>query len=237
MSDVIRVLAKQRSNTATGREIRRLVGQRGSIDALQEDCNAIAAHSGDNYLPLLWPYYKSHRPTLLRMVRILNLKSTAEDRSLIDALELILAQERQRGDWLDGPMDLSFTTHLWRKTLTQRTEDGEERIYRRHFEVCVFSALANELKSVDVAVPGAEDYADQSEQLLSWEECEPQVAAYCAEFGLPADPITFFNTLQSRLMQVAEQTDQEYVDNGQVVIDDQSMPVLKRSKAKEMSRP
>lgn len=70
---------------------------------------------------------------------------------------------------------------------------------------------------------------------MSWEECEPQVAAYCAEFGLPADPITFVNTLQSRLMQVAEQTDQEYVDNGQVVIDDQGMPVLKRSKAKEMS--
>lgn len=211
MSDVIRVLAEQRSDTAAGREIRRLVGQRGSIDTLQEDCNAIAAHSGDNYLPLLWPYYKSHRPTLLRMVRILNLKSTTEDRSLIDALELILAQERQRGDWLDGPMDLSFTTHLWRKTLTQRTEDGEERIHRRHFEVCVFSALANELKSGDVAVPGSEEYADQGEQLLSWEECEPQVAAYCAEFGLPADPITFVNTLQSRLMQVAEQTDQEYV--------------------------
>ncbi|KZC17504.1 MULTISPECIES: Tn3 family transposase [unclassified Rhodanobacter] len=235
MSDVIRVLAEQRSDTAAGREIRRLVGQRGSIDTLQEDCNAIAAHSGDNYLPLLWPYYKSHRPTLLRMVRILNLKSTTEDRSLIDALELILAQERQRGDWLDGPMDLSFTTHLWRKTLTQRTEDGEERIHRRHFEVCVFSALANELKSGDAAVPGSEEYADQGEQLLSWEECEPQVAAYCAEFGLPADPITFVNTLQSRLMQVAEQTDQEYVDNGQVVIDDQGMPVLKRSKAKEMS--
>lgn len=235
MSDVIRVLAEQRSDTTAGREIRRLVGQRGSIDALQEDCNAIAAHSGDNYLPLLWPYYKSHRPTLLRMVRMLDLKTTTEDRSLIDALELILAQERLRGDWLDGPVDLSFTTHLWRKTLIHRTEDGEERIHRRHFEVCVFSALANELKSGDVAVPGSEAYADQGEQLLSWEECEPQVAAFCEQIGLPADPITFVNRLQSRLMEVAEQTDQEYVDNGQVVIDDQGMPVLKRNKAKEMS--
>lgn len=235
MSDVIRVLAEQHSDTAAGREIRRLVAQRGSIDVLQEDCNAIAAHSGDNYLPLLWPYYRSHRPTLLRMARLLDLRSTTEDRSLIDALELILAQERQRGDWLDGPVDLSFTTQLWRKTLTHHAEDGEERIHRRHFEVCVFSALANELKSGDVAVPGSEAYADQGEQLLSWEECEPQVEAYCRQIGLPADPVRFVNALQSRLMQVAEQTDQEYVDNGQVVIDDQGMPVLKRYKAKDMS--
>lgn len=235
MSDVIRVLAEQHSDTAAGREIRRLVAQRGSIDTLQEDCNAIAAHSGDNYLPLLWPYYRSHRPTLLRMAHLLDLRSTTEDHSLTDALELVLAQERQRGDWLDGPVDLSFTTQLWRKTLTHRTEDGEERIHRRHFEVCVFSALANELKSGDVAVPGSEAYADQGEQLLSWEECEPQVEAYCRQIGLPADPVRFVNALQSRLMQVAEQTDQEYVDNGQVVIDDQGMPVLKRYKAKDMS--
>ena len=32
-----------------------------------------AAHSGDNHLPLLWPFYKSHRATILRMVRMLDL--------------------------------------------------------------------------------------------------------------------------------------------------------------------
>ena len=235
MSDVIRVLGECANDAVAGREIRRLVSQRGNIDALQEDCNAIAAHSGDNYLPLLWPYYKSHRPTLLRMARLLDLKSTTEDRSLIDALELILAHERQRADWLEATMDLSFTTKLWRKTLLHRTEDGQERVYRRHFEVCVFSALANELRSGDVAVRGSEAFADQGEQLLSWDECEPQVEAYCKEFDLPADAVSFVNALQSRLLELAEQTDQAYVDNGQVVIDEQGMPVLKRSKAKGMS--
>lgn len=235
MSDVIRVLAEQKNDAAAGREIRRLVGQRGSIDALQEDCDAIAAHSGDNYLPLLWPYYKSHRATLFRMVRVLDPKSTTEDRSLIDAVELILARERQRGDWLDADVDLSFTTQLWRKTLIHRSEDGQEHIHRRHFEVCVFSALANELKSGDVAVPGSEAYADQGQQLLSWEECEPQVESYCQQIGLPSNPDNFVDALRSRLMDVAEQTDQEYVDNGQVVIDERGMPVLKRYKAKEMT--
>lgn len=236
MSDVIRVLGQHPSDTAAGREIRRLVSARGGAAALQEDCVAIAAHSGDNYLPLLWPYYKSHRPTILRMVRMLDLSSTTEDRSLIDALELVLAQERSRGDWLEEPVDLAFTTQLWRKTLMHRTESGEERIHRRHFEVCVFSALANELKSGDVAVRGSETYADYGEQLLTWEECEPLLQDYCQQLSLPATAVGFVNGLQSRLTQLAELTDEGYPDNGQVVIDEQGFPVLKRSKAKDMTR-
>jgi len=37
----------------------------------------------------------------------------------------------------------------------------------------VFSSLANELKSGDVAVRGSETYADYRQQLLPWEQCEP----------------------------------------------------------------
>src|SRR5574338_1419744 len=75
MSDVIRVLDEHKSDTEAGREIRRLVIARGGTDTLQEDCLAIAAHSGDNYLPLLLPHYKSHRPIILRMGRLLRLHS------------------------------------------------------------------------------------------------------------------------------------------------------------------
>lgn len=109
------------------------------MQTLQADCNAIAAHSGDNHLPLLWPFYKSHRATILRMVRVLDFGIDLEDRSLIDAIELILTQERARGNWLDESVDLAFTTQLWRKTIVHRTEQGEERIHRRLFEVTACS--------------------------------------------------------------------------------------------------
>ncbi|MFB0482358.1 Tn3 family transposase [Xanthomonas euvesicatoria] len=235
MSDVVRVLDHHRGDTEAGREIRRLVNAHGGVQTLQADCNAIAAHSGDNHLPLLWPFYKSHRSTILRMVRRLDLASTTEDRSLIDAIELILTQERTRSDWLDEAVDLAFTTQLWRKTIVHRTERGEERIHRRLFEVCVFSSLANELKSGDVAVRGSETYADYREQLLPWEQCEPLLEDYCKHVVLPATAVGFVNALQSRLTQVAELTDQGYLENGQVVIGEDGIPVLKRSKAKEMS--
>ncbi|MFW9500539.1 Tn3 family transposase, partial [Xanthomonas euvesicatoria pv. euvesicatoria] len=129
----------------------------------------------------------------------------------------------------------AFTTQLWRKTIVHRTERGEERIHRRLFEVCVFSSLANELKSGDVAVRGSETYADYREQLLPWEQCEPLLEDYCKHVVLPATAVGFVNALQSRLTQVAELTDQGYLENGQVVIGEDGIPVLKRSKAKEMS--
>ncbi|WP_049444030.1 Tn3 family transposase, partial [Stenotrophomonas maltophilia] len=235
MSDVIQVLDRHPGDTDAGREIRRLVSTRGGVQTLQADCDAIAAHSGDNHLPLLWPFYKSHRATILRMVRMLDLESTTEDRSLINAIELILSQERARGDWLDEPVDLAFTTQLWRKTITHRTEQGEERIRRRLFEVCVFSSLANELKSGDVAVRGSETYADYREQLLPWEQCEPLLDDYCRQVGLPTSAVGFVNALQSKLIQVADLTDQGYLENGQVIIGDDGLPVLKRHKAKDMS--
>jgi len=57
---------------------------------------------------------------------------------------------------------------------------------RPHLEVCIFTYKAAELKTGDACVVGAETYADFREQLLSWEDCEPQVEAYCQELSIPA---------------------------------------------------
>ena len=236
MSDVIRVLATHTSDTDAGREIRQLVISRGGVRVLQDDCSAVNAYSGDNYLPLLWAFYRSHRAAILKMVRSLDLVTTTEDTALVDAIQVVLEHERARGDWLDQSVDLSFTSQLWRSTLIHRAENGEERIHRRHFEVCVFSALANELKSGDIAVRGSDAYADYREHLLPWEECEPRVADYCKQLNLPATAVEFVDALQARLTHVGELTDQGYMENSQVAIDEQGLPVLKRSRAKEMTR-
>jgi hypothetical protein len=44
---------------------------------------------------------------------------------------------------------------------------------RRHLKVCVFSSLAAELRSDDVAVAGSDSYGNLHDQLMSWEECRP----------------------------------------------------------------
>jgi len=42
---------------------------------------------------------------------------------------------------------------------------------RRHLEACVLTYLAEELRTGDIAVVGAQAYADWAEQLLSPAEC------------------------------------------------------------------
>jgi hypothetical protein len=105
-------------------------------------CDAITAYSGDNHLPLLWRFYRSHRAVLFRLARTVTFDATTTDRALAKALQILLAHEDANGDWLpaDVEVDLSFASEQWKRTVLARV-DGRRRIARRHFEVCVFSNL------------------------------------------------------------------------------------------------
>lgn len=230
LADVIQVLETQPADAEAGRSIRSLLSNRGGAQALQEDCTAINAFSGDNYL--LWRFYRSHRPTLFRMVHLLTMTSTSEDQSLMQALEVLLAHENRKGAWIDEAVDLSFTNERWKRTVLVKT-DGGERISRPHFEVCVFSALAAEIKSGDVSILGSEAYADYREQLLSWEDCEPLVADYCAQLGFSADAAGFAHSLRTGLTEVAATVDACFPENKSLGIDEAGLPVLKRGTPRE----
>jgi hypothetical protein len=78
------------------------------------------------------------------MARTLHFEATTQERTVLQALEILLAHEDARGDWLPNSekVDLSFASEQWQHTVLARTNKGQH-IARRHFEVCVFSNLAN----------------------------------------------------------------------------------------------
>lgn len=232
LADVIQVLETQSADEAAGKTIRSLLTTRGGTQALQDDCAAINAFSGDNYFPLLWRFYRSHRSTLFRMVHLLTMTSTSEDRSLMQALDVLLDHENRKVAWVEEAVDFSFTNERWKRTVLVKTDSGE-RISRQHFEVCVFSALAAEIKSGDVSIQGSEAYADYREQLLPWEECEPMVADYCQQLGFPDDPRAFVSSLRDSLTQAAAEVDAGFPDNKALGLDESGLPVLKRSAPRE----
>jgi hypothetical protein len=67
----------------------------------------ISAYYGDNYYPLMWRFYRSHRSTLLRLAHTLRLVSTVRDTSAIDPLELVLADEGRTGDYQSATVNLA----------------------------------------------------------------------------------------------------------------------------------
>ncbi|MER8105793.1 hypothetical protein [Kitasatospora sp. NPDC094016] len=69
--------------------------------------------------------------------------------------------------------------------MVDRTRPGQ--FVRRHFEAMVFTYLAEELRTGDVAVAGSKEYGDWSKQLLAWEIVEEKLPAYLVEIGLAED--------------------------------------------------
>jgi hypothetical protein len=119
-----------------------------------------------------------------------------------DALEHALAHQHLTRDRIPDhqhgrPVDLSFASDHWQRLIRSRKHSG--RLDRRHFEACVFTYLAEQLRTGDVAVNGSEAYANWAAKLMSWEECEPLLGEFCAEAGLPATAAEFVDSVRSRL--------------------------------------
>lgn len=204
------------------------------LETLIEECESVSAVHTDNYFPLLWKFYRSHRGTLFRLIKSLSFVSTSQDQSLITALEFLIENESRRGDYLEQAVDLSFAAEKWHKIILNKIS-GESFYDRKHFEVCVFSSLMSELKSGDIAIEGSEEYADYREQLLAWEECEPLVEEYCREVELPSTANSFIIKLKNELAQTAETVDRGFPRNDAFSFNAKGELVLKKSAGKDSS--
>lgn len=205
----------------------------GGVAQVSAEHAEISAHHGNNYMPLLADRFRSHRKALFDLADTIEFEPTSADSSVLDALQFIRNNRNLTRTYIndrheDGrPVDVSFCSQNWIKTI--RTRDQPGRLARRHLEVCVFSYLASELRTGDIAVVGADSYANFFDQLLSPDEVEPLIADYCSEVGLPDTPAGFRAEIENRLRRTAATVDDGYPSNADLVIDpDTGHPVLKR---------
>ncbi|WP_237737143.1 Tn3 family transposase [Rhodococcus sp. 21391] len=225
-----------------GRLLLKTLNAAGGLEQLSAAHEAVSAHHGNNYVPLLERFYRSHRPALFTLADALDMVPTTADRSVLDAVEFIRANRHRRGDWIeettthsrDGQQHTvtvdvdTFASVMWRKVL----RDGKNRpgmLSRRHLEVCVFSHLAAELRSGDVAVVGSDSYADLGAQLMSWDECAPLAAQFCEQAGIPAEAPALVDFYRRQLTGTAAAVDAGYPANTDLVLED-GKPTLKRRK-------
>jgi len=234
LAGVIEAVRTQEPAAEKIRLIESVFAERGGIDRLDADCVAVQAWSNNNYFPLLMPPYKRYRYLLFRLAGALQLVSTTQDRSLLNALAVVRANQETRAGWAPaGEIDLSFTSDSRWLKLVLRERDGRREVHRRNLEICVFTHLALALKTCDVAVIGSEQYADYRKQLLPWDQCEPLLDGYCAKLGLPRTAKEFVQQLRTELRETAATVDASFPDNTALTIGDDGEPVLKRPSAKK----
>lgn len=194
-----------------------------SADHVVTACDAYLAYSGNNYYPFMWGCYRTHRPTLFRILTMLTFESTSQNSDFLAALAFLQANEQSKGDWLmvyhDVQTDqgmryvpiipLTWVPEGWWRLLTDQhtTTPPPHRVRRRHFEVCVFAHLMAELKSGDIAIIGSDAYADYRTQLIDWAEYDQTVADYGQMLGFPIDGPAFTAHVQAQLRQQAQETD------------------------------
>jgi hypothetical protein len=230
---------------------RAAVTNAGGFVAQYNDIDKVTAHHGDNHVPLLARHFRNDRAAMLAMVGALGLQATSADRSVLDLLEHVRTHAALTRDYVPDHVmvideagtplfdehgkprvrvfDTSFASENWNKAIRDRAHPG--MFVRRHLEACVLTYLAEELRTGDVAVDGAQSYASWADQLISPERCAQLLPTFCAEVGLPQTAAGFREALQSKLTAQCAATDTGYPDNADLVIDDAGRPSLKQYRA------
>lgn len=240
LAQVVRQSLNSNDPGVLGQSVATLIEKRGGTLTLLEQCEELVAYHQNNYLPFLWKFYRSHRAAIFKLVASLDFIPTGENETLLLALKYLLAHQNETALYLPLPdvaeLDLTFASNDWLKLIVTH-EQEKLVISRRNLEVAIFSYLATDLKTGDLAVSDAEQYADYRNQLLSWEECKPLLADFCAKTGLPSSGKELVTRLKTGLQATARQVDLAFTTNAQVEIDPKrGQPVLKKVPAKPRSR-
>jgi hypothetical protein len=115
LTNVLEVFSEPLPDSQAVAQIKDIFQPQGGVESLRDECEAVNAYKGNNHLPLLWRFYKSHRSSFFRVINALKLASTISDERLIKALEFLLQNAHRRGALLTAEVDLSFASETWRK--------------------------------------------------------------------------------------------------------------------------
>ena len=216
------------SDQAFGQYVRQILQTYGGSERLLEHYETVAAYHNDNYLPLMWGYYKSHRAVLFRISHQLRIRAATQDDLVLAALQFIQAQQHKTRDYWPDQISLDFASDRWQREIRTK-QNGEAVLNRRMLELCVFTYLSRSIQSGDIYIEESEEFADYRAQLLPWDECQKQLHDYCDSLGLSNTAAGFVQSLRKQLTELAQQVDDLVPDNADLSFDKDGRPHLKKT--------
>jgi hypothetical protein len=203
----------------------------GGRDAkILSDCEESLALRSSTYFPYLRPLVSRHRASLFRFLSTVKLRASHQNKALEKAIEFLQANEHRSGQYLQTGrsehhrgrpkqilplVDLSWIPEGWWRIVTGQSKHlpHPERVFRQHFEACLFTQILWDLKTGDLYVEGGDRKALTWAQGISWEEYATSVDAYGEMLGFPIDGPGFIKHLQTWLSTIAQRTDRAFPDS------------------------
>lgn len=210
-----------------GQQVRQLLLARGGIEKLKEECMFLQAYHDNNYLPLMQKPYRQNRSLPFRVTDQLDIQPTTQNSAVLQALDFIQEHQHKRGPHLPPDVSIDFASTRWQSLIREKA-DGEEVFNRHQLEMCVFTYVAEHLRSGDLYVAGSEAFADYRTQLLPWEECQAILDSYCGVVGLPTTAAEFVDKLRTQLTKLAQEVDEAQAGDSGLYFDESGKPHLNK---------
>ncbi|QFS50876.1 hypothetical protein [Nostoc sphaeroides] len=86
-TNVLEIFVDEPINTEVLGQVNQVFAPAGGAQQLLNECEAVNAYKGNNYLPLVWRFYKSHRRVFFQLLSALKFSSTTSEQSVVDALK------------------------------------------------------------------------------------------------------------------------------------------------------
>lgn len=160
--------------------------------------------------------YKGHyRRMVPEVLNFLVFRSNNErHRPVITALELVKRYANTKLQYFPPeeniPLD-GVVRGLWRDAVVGQDAQGQQRINRITYEICVLEALRDRLRCKEIWVDGANRYRDPDEDLPK--DFESQRISYYDALHLPHDAEQFIASVQSDLQEALTTLDAGLPDN------------------------
>ena len=165
-------------------------------------------------------YLHHYRRMVPQLLSTLEFRSNNDvHRPVILALELLKRYSTSNQRYYALGEDLFVDGVLkndWKDLIVEVDKDGQERINRVNYEICVLQALRDKLRSKEIWVVGAKRYCNPEEDLP--QDFEMHRETYYQAIGKPLDVSVFINSLQQQMTDALTMLNQGIKNNSKVKI-------------------
>lgn len=167
------------------------------------ECEKINEPLDEDFFTLVGKKYNYLRQFIPVFLHTLPLDGNVETKGLREAIEILrdLNENDKRKLPADAPTD--FVSAEWREYVF----DGNGKIVKKYYELCVMFELRQKLRSGDMWVEGSRRYARLESYLIpaeDWEKVRPTV---CELLNLPTDGMKLLKLRQAELQELYGQFD------------------------------